>query len=482
MAAIIIGGGSVASVLSNITDYINSSPYGLSHGIPLKGTTSKVVVSGGFAALMIPSGIAVPTLGGQVPPAGWPTDQLFPVLLFKLSSPGTPNTLPSSGIWQTITAGSSIFCAIRYGTNVCAASPDGISWTAGTMPVSSAWQAVAEKGGTFCAIAASASDHAATSTDGLAWSAQTLPTNANWNFIASNGTVFCAVAHSDTSGGVCTIAATSPDGATWTPRTLPASLFWDSIGAFGSKFCVTGYVTTWDNWQAAVSNDNGATWSIVDTGVNVSGSSISGMAWNGSAICAVTTDGRALTSPDGVTWATNSLPSNTYGAGGGGGISWNGSIFYVPGGNGAPSASSTNGTSWIPHDLPDTKTWLAVATKGGKFCLVPYNSAESLLIGVDGEYGTTIVVAQSDLDTINAALEGIPEFIFAPLELLTESGAPEFASPPTGHATLAGVTEFASPPVPFATEGAIVERTGVSASTVSGTIEMAGLPFETIGT
>ena len=82
--------------------------------------------------------------------------------------------------------------------------------TAGALPSSRNWMAVAWNGSVFCAVAAGG-NVCATSPDGLSWTERTMSMSASWNDITWNGTIFCAVAYASTR-----IGAVSPDGITWT--------------------------------------------------------------------------------------------------------------------------------------------------------------------------------------------------------------------------------------------------------------------------
>ena len=45
----------------------------------------------------------------------------------------------------------SVFCAVAAGGNVCATSPDGLSWTERTMSMSASWNDITWNGTIFCA-------------------------------------------------------------------------------------------------------------------------------------------------------------------------------------------------------------------------------------------------------------------------------------------------------------------------------------------
>ena len=51
----------------------------------------------------------------------------------------SPNGMPASAVWTRIRYGAGLFFATAEGTNQCATSPDGITWTLRTLPSSSNW-------------------------------------------------------------------------------------------------------------------------------------------------------------------------------------------------------------------------------------------------------------------------------------------------------------------------------------------------------
>jgi hypothetical protein len=460
MAAILMSGDGAATTLANISGFISASPYGPSHGSPLEGTTSKIVVSGGFAALMVPVGLAYTFPGAQAPPPGLPADSLFAVLLFKISS------LSSGGLFGNV-AWSANLGQLFIGSNeggefkLYTADSTGTAWTlVGTAPLF-----LRELVGDIRPILIGCdgtTGYPVYSTDGGVtwhnWTTITTPTGVGWHDDGDQSHAFVQSVDADTY-------YTSTDDTGGSPLEVQHNDLSSGISGQLSGLAVHAV-------EYAISYPSSGTaqiWCRNNTG--------DGFFWQSCGTLAYTQK------PVGLAYEAYHSGISMDSARGFFSVSGVLKTFYANTTDGvvisdAGTAVAETGAGWSAAKTTDT--FLAVSTDGRV-----YSSADSgTLVEATPVTppATAIVVAQSDLDTINAALEGIPEFIFAPLELLTESGAPEFASPPTGHATLAGVTEFASPPVPFATEGAIVERTGVSASTVSGTIEMAGLPFETIGT
>jgi hypothetical protein len=220
----------------------------------------------------------------------------------------TQHTMPfAEGAWWAIAWNGTVFCTVAYGTSRAATSPDGETWTERTLPASAEWGAICAKGATFCAISigsdSTGTDVAATSADdGENWTARTLPSTSFWRAIASDGTQFCAIAGRTTPYGAlpngCDIAATSPDGITWTPRTLPSDLGWTGIAWNGSVFCAVA--SGWSSGVSAATSADGATWTIQ----SLASYDWVDVAWNGTEFCALALGNVTATSADGVVWVT----------------------------------------------------------------------------------------------------------------------------------------------------------------------------------
>ena len=110
--------------------------------------------------------------------------------------------LPVTANWSAIAWNGSVFCAVGYGSNIAATSPDGITWTQQTLPASANWYAIALNGSMFFTVTYG-SNIAATSSDGLNWTQQALPSSANWSAISrfcivSYGSNIVATLHFDT--------------------------------------------------------------------------------------------------------------------------------------------------------------------------------------------------------------------------------------------------------------------------------------------
>jgi len=198
------------------------------------------------------------------------------------------------------------------------------------------WINIAYGAGTWVAISGytSASTLAVSSTNGINWTANTLPTSANWTSVAYGGGRFVAIAQ----GGQ---TAYSTNGSTWVSSNSVTM-----TGANGGP-----------NWQNI--RYGGGTFLALNSGA------ISNQA--------------AATSPDGVTWTLQSLPSSAtwidsaYSAG-----NW-----VVISGGATPSTSfalaSLSGATWTNTAVVASASaqWFAVASNGTTWVSIAANGATS---------------------------------------------------------------------------------------------------------
>ena len=135
--------------------------------------------------------------------------------------------------WQGVAASDSVFCAVAYGSNICAVSSDGLNWTEYELPASGNWSAIAynTSGSFFCTVSYG-SNMAATSPDGTVWTLRTMSDTGNWTGIGYHSGInkFLAVTNSSTG-------ALSSDGINWTQTTLP-SFTYKTVVSDGNIFMV----------------------------------------------------------------------------------------------------------------------------------------------------------------------------------------------------------------------------------------------------
>lgn len=294
-------------------------------------------------------------------------------------------TLPSSLDWNVVAHNGTVFCALPYGSNTCATSTDGVSWTSRSLPATRNWTGIASNGSIFVAIA-EGTDQAATSSDGITWTNRTLPSSASWGPIAWNGSVFCVLDQAGT-----TKAATSSDGITWDARTMPSAAGWSGIATKGSLFCAVASFapggTPGDSTHAATSTD-GITWTARTLPSTADYREIT---CNGTTFVAtVDFSNFVATSTDGITWATPALAESLAWRSAG----WNGTHFVVIARNDDAIATSPTGAVWKAEVMPNARLWQGFA-------------ANSSGLGVTLAGGTSTVSATVVTVSSGAALYSI---------------------------------------------------------------------------
>ncbi|MDB6138659.1 MAG: hypothetical protein JWO94_1731, partial [Verrucomicrobiaceae bacterium] len=214
-------------------------------------------------------------------------------------------------------------------------SPDGLTWTAGSTIAGNANLSIESVGAArpagatadnLIVIGWDASSFLplvyTSSNGGTSWTKRTVPAN----FVSPRGIVYTGsqwVAFGY-GGGLWTSAT----GATWTnhsqaaPTSSPLNpIGWviTSVAAHGTTLVAVGYAqddTGFDSLTpigslAFSSSNNGSTWTARD--VRYSGnSSLTNVVWASTNFVAAGFDGFALTSPDGVTWTSQQMPSTSY--------------------------------------------------------------------------------------------------------------------------------------------------------------------------
>jgi hypothetical protein len=187
------------------------------------------------------------------------------------------------------------------------------------------------------------------------WSIVGATPNFNSAYLAFSGSIYCKVTYSGYAGAPPSTVSTSTDGISFTAHTQPyrfTGIFWD-----GTKFIAP---VAGDNPSDAnlASSTDGVTWTLL-TGTNVASAYRFSGVVGGSALRVAcprfsadesSTDSTALTSTDGTTWGIHSLPDGgswTYGAYRAGAVCLLGAYmspdYYV---RDVKTTHSTDGVSW----------------------------------------------------------------------------------------------------------------------------------------
>ncbi len=144
----------------------------------------------------------------------------------------------------------------------------GITWSFNAASESLPSSAITWGNGLFVVVGNNqgSGDHLETSPDGITWTVQPDPAGVavGWQAIYYGGGTFVIVA-SDQTTNPTHQAATSTDGLTWTLRSTPATRSWSCV-TYGYGIWIAGTeksASTNSQQPFMISNDDGATWSMV---------------------------------------------------------------------------------------------------------------------------------------------------------------------------------------------------------------------------
>ncbi|MBN1981153.1 MAG: hypothetical protein JW795_06455 [Chitinivibrionales bacterium] len=238
-------------------------------------------------------------------------------------------------------------------TGFLVTSSDGIAWTPCNTNSSGKLYTVIWNGSQY--IVYGSNGTILSSSDGTTWTSQVSQWSPEANPVQSNGTIRVSV-------GALGRIATSTDGIAWkeqssgTGVTRPLkSVFWTgsqlvAVGASGqTKEPMHG--------NCILTSPDGITWTSRTVPVNKELFFVTG---SNSQLLAVGDTGTILTSPDGVTWTARSSGTTVqlYGA------AWNGTVWVIVG-EGGITATSTDGIEWKWQTSPEiTGSLLSIVWTG----------------------------------------------------------------------------------------------------------------------
>jgi hypothetical protein len=296
--------------------------------------------------------------------------------------PVTSRTMSNNRSWIATAWNGSFFCSVATGSNKCATSPDGATWTEHDLPISDNWGDIATNGDIFVIICPYS---VYTSEDCITWTLQSLPGMGYPTRVVWGNDKFIIVTD---------IAAwwTSPTGFVWTSQVAPGtglgigsgsyarSLAWNgdlwiAITHFGANQTVltspSGYAGTWtsrgtlvgNNYNEIAINNNTGVACVASgngTGVYVSADGITWAHYTlAKNINSIASDGYVFLatdqtnyyiSADGATWTTQAMPftGTTWR-----GIVWNGSVFLVTSNNQRAATIQRYFAGSVPSPLDD---------------------------------------------------------------------------------------------------------------------------------
>lgn len=267
--------------------------------------------------------------------------------------------------WKGVTYNSRVYCTLANNTNICATSPDGVTWTEYTMPKSAHWQCIVSNPniilafsyGSVCIseddgvtwvevsmpenywctaacyngsyfLVATDSGPFFKSPDGFAWTRERAPEeamglgNTVYYGLAWNGSVFVTIAQ----GGRFLTSKTGTTG-TWTRYVPGYGTSWTAIGVHNGRFCIASSNAAGN--PGTYTSDDGYAWTLNIANFPGAASQITS---DGSLFCA-TSYGDYCLSPDGVTWEIKQFPGGPVNAWNS--LVWGGDVFVgVRGSNG----------------------------------------------------------------------------------------------------------------------------------------------------
>jgi len=295
------------------------------------------------------------TLGSAAPPCGdtWTaTNPLPPV--------DSVGTLLWTGT-QIVGLGSNPLTDAEF----LVTSGDGVTWTQGPLWTDPRLWAITWDGTKFVGVGPNGA--IATSPDGAQWSPRTSGTSSALIAVAWTGSLLVAVGDNGT-------IVTSSDGQTWTLQQLAGQGSLESVAWTGSRIVVGGYM------GAVYTSPDGVTWTQHTWGTWPGDSwtvDLWGMAWTAHLLVAVgsrESDGTdvIITSPDGVAW-TKQVPGTDSGLAA---VAWAGTEIVAVGTNGTILASA-DGATWTPRTSGISGTLWSVVWTGSQ--LVALGGAATIL-------------------------------------------------------------------------------------------------------
>lgn len=231
----------------------------------------------------------------------------------------------------------------------------------------------------FCAVGNSGANSASTSPDGITWTSRTTP-NQNWTGICWSPELHLFVATANLPGAPGGIM-TSPDGTTWTGQTSASSKNWTSV-CWSPEL---GLLVAVGFSSGLMTSTNGTAW----TSRTVSAADdYSSVRWSPSLLLFVAvgfSNGKVMTSPDGITWTTQTAPVHAWFN-----LCWSGDLGMFVCTNGDFTTSSImysyDAITWTNSPIANLPTLGRVdwSPQLGVFVAVAQEQTHGIQISVDG--------------------------------------------------------------------------------------------------
>jgi hypothetical protein len=255
--------------------------------------------------------------------------------------------------WQTAIFGNGKYVASTAGSypnTKVAYTTDGINWTAsGTMPINASYTCGAYGGGVYVFLSNQGGANMITSTDAVNWTSRTL-SGVSWDFMKYANGLFIA------TGGNSQTIGKSTDGTSWSTATYSKVR---SKAEYGNGMWIQlgPAVNASPNWGKAyyyTSTDNAANWTErigpyqADRLGYESPAGFNGVIYGGGTWVMFSDAYSSAYSTDGINWTTFMLPAN----GGWSRGTYSNGLFVIVGNSTNRVVTSPDGITWTTRSVP----------------------------------------------------------------------------------------------------------------------------------
>ena len=267
--------------------------------------------------------------------------------------------------WYGIAYGNGVFVAVSaWGMpGVIMTSSNGIDWTPQITP-DGRWWDVAYGDGVFVAISTPGSNRFMRSTDnGITWTPITVDRYRNWMNITYGGGIFVATSGSAAGDGVFMIS--TDGGINWDEITTHTGLWQDIIYANGLFVTVEN-----DTNGRIMTSPDGMVWTIRS---GIIGAVYRGITY-GKGLFVAVGDNQIMTSPDGIDWISRQSPEDAYWES----VTYSNGLFVAVGGSVDDDLGeyignimySYDGINWTAVPTTVDNWWESVTYGNGRFVAV----------------------------------------------------------------------------------------------------------------
>jgi len=278
--------------------------------------------------------------------------------------------------YRGIAFGNGLFVAV--GDNgLIITSPDGINWTQRTSPLNSHFTNIIFGNNIFVISVNDSVNNIMTSPDGINWTVRQILPNAFVNAMTfGNGKFIVAGSNSNFGGNGNYIFSTTTDGVTWTQSVSPANITPRDITFGNGLFVIVGQGQNPNpNTGRILTSPDGITWTsrslpTNDFTVFPISENISSITYGNNLFVATissnTIGNSILTSPDGITWTLRKSIVSTWTK-----IEFFENTFIAIANSGTNQLMiSTDGINWIAKNTLNSSLWTGISYGNGKIVAV----------------------------------------------------------------------------------------------------------------